>query len=156
MKTKLLLIFLLFFNNLFSQIKIEDVGDSWKQKVENSISLIKEMDKIKYDTLIKYCNHITFWNGNFSTIEDSTSIMISQTDMNSNSLTNIISVIIHESYHLKKYKCDIDSDLEEYEAYSYELDFLKKLDNCEIWLKTHCIKMMNYHLNKYKEKNFLK
>ena len=156
MKTNLLLIFLLFFNNLFGQIKIEDLGDNWKQKVESSILLIKETDKSKYDTLIKYCKHITFWNGDFSTTEDSISIMISQTDMNSKSINNIVSVLIHESYHLKKYKSDMDADLEEYEAYQYELEFLRKLDNCEYWLRSNCIKMMVFHLERYKEKNFLK
>jgi len=156
MKTNLLLFFLLFFNNLFGQIKIEDLGDNWKQKVESSILLIKETDKSKYDTLIKYCKHITFWNGDFSTTEDSISIMISQTDMNSKSINNIVSVLIHESYHLKKYKSDMDADLEEYEAYQYELEFLRKLDNCEYWLRSNCIKMMVFHLERYKEKNFLK
>lgn len=152
MKTYLLLIFLLFFNNIFGQIKIEDVGDDWKQKVENSIQLIKEKDKVKYDTLVKYCNHITFWNGNFSTTEDSTSIMISQKDMNSNSLTNIASVIIHESYHLKKYKSKMNIDLEEYEAYKYEYSFLEKLSTQEYWLKIHCLNMMNFYLKKYNTK----
>ena len=156
MKTNLLLFFLLFFNNLFGQIKIEDLGDNWKQKVESSILLIKETDKSKYDTLIKYCKHITFWNGDFSTTEDSISIMISQTDMNSKSINNIVSVLIHESYHLKKYKSDMDADLEEYEAYQYELEFLRKLDNCEYWLRSNCIKMMVFHLERYKEKHFLK
>jgi hypothetical protein len=152
MKTYLLLIFLLFFNNIFGQIKIEDVGDGWKQKVENSIQLIKEKDKVKYDTLVKYCNHITFWNGNFSTTEDSTSIMISQKDMNSNSLTNIAAVIIHESYHLKKYKFKMNIDLEEYEAYKYEYSFLEKLSTQEYWLKIHCLNMMNFYLKKYNTK----
>lgn len=156
MKTKLLLIFFLLFNNLFGQIKIEDMGDNWKQKIEKSLSLIQETDKDKFDTLLKYCNHITFWNGDFSTTEDSVSIMISQIDMNSNLINNIAAIIIHESFHLKQYKSEMNPDLEEYEAYKYELDFLKRINNCEIWLRIHCIKMMNYHLDRYKEKNFLK
>ena len=29
---------------LFSQIKIDDIGDDWKQKVESSIEIIKKND----------------------------------------------------------------------------------------------------------------
>lgn len=103
---------------------------------------------------MKYCNHITFWNGDFSTCEDSTSIMISRQDMLS-SINNIACVIVHESYHLKVYKNNIDPDLEEYEAYKYENDFIKHLENYELWLKSHTLKMMKYHLDRYKDKNLL-
>lgn len=154
MKNLVLLPFLLFFNTLVSQIHIEDVGDNWKNKIEQSLQTIKLNDSSKYDSLIKYCNHITFWNGDFSTTEDSNSIMISQKDMNF-PLNNISCVIIHESYHLMSYKYGIDPDYEEYSAYKYELDFMNHLTYCEPWLKFHASKMMKYHLDRYKSKNLL-
>lgn len=130
---------------LFSQIKIDDVGDDWKQKVESSIEIIKKNDRPKYDTLLKYCNHITFWSGSFSTTENNTTIMISQKDMISNSPNNISCVIVHESFHLKNYGLSLDVNDEELRAYEYELDFLKKLNGAEPWLFNHVERMKNYY-----------
>ena len=73
-----------------AQIKIEDVGDNWKYKVTEALLLIKSTDSEKYLTLIEVCNHISFWNGGFSTTEDSKTIMISQKDMNFNSINNTL------------------------------------------------------------------
>jgi hypothetical protein len=134
--------FFLYFNIGKSQIIIDDVGDDWKHKVEKSLSLIKHVDPVKYDTLIKYCYRITFWNGKFSTTEDSKTIMLSQTDMLSNNINNISSAIVHESYHLKFYNETNDKRYEEHMAYKYELDFLKKIKNIEPWLIEHAIKMI--------------
>ena len=130
---------------LFSQIKIDDVGDNWKQKVEFSLEIIKNNDRPKYDTLLKYCNHITFWSGKFSTTEDKSTIMISQKDMVSNSSNNLSCVLVHESFHLKNYGKNLDNNFEEYSAYEYELDFLKKLSGVESWLFTHIERMMSYY-----------
>jgi len=154
MKTFIILPFLLFFNTLVSQIYIEDVGDNWKNKVEQSLQLIKTHDSSKYDSINKYCKHITFWNGDFSTTEDSVTIMISQKDMSS-STNNIACVLVHESYHLKSCKYGIDIDLEEYNAYKYEDDFLTNLGSYELFLKFHTGRMMKYHLDRYNSKNLL-
>jgi hypothetical protein len=113
--------------------------------VEVSLEIIKSNDRPKYDTLLKYCNHITFWSGNFSTTEDKSTIMISQKDMTSNSPNNISCVIVHESFHLKNYGKNLNSNFEEYCAYDYELDFLKKLDGAEQWLFKHIDKMKSYY-----------
>ena len=36
----------------FSQIKIDDVGDGWKMKVDSAVSVIKNSDPDKYNILI--------------------------------------------------------------------------------------------------------
>ena len=44
MKQLLLCLSLFLSFNLFSQIRIDDVGDGWKQTVEQAINLIKQYD----------------------------------------------------------------------------------------------------------------
>ena len=72
--------------------------------------------------------------------------MISQKDMTSNSLNNISCVIVHESFHLKNYGKNLDSNFEEYSAYEYELDFLKRVEGAEEWLFNHIDKMKSYYM----------
>ena len=121
------------------QIYIENIGDNWRQKINQSIQNIKQIDTNYYNSLIKTCNHVSFWNGNFSTTEDSTTILISQKDMQLNSINNISAALIHESYHLYIIQNNIklEPKREEYLAYLYELEFLKKIQNVEIELIEH-------------------
>ena len=104
MKYILLIILFLTSFNSYSQIKIDDIGDNWKYKVDSALTVIKTYDPQKYDTLVKYCKHITFWVGDFSSTEDENTIMISQRDMKLNSINNIASVLVHESFHLMRWK----------------------------------------------------
>lgn len=136
--------FLIFVNLTHSQIHIDDVGDNWKLNVEKSLMLIKQTDPEKYDTLLKYCERITFWNGTFSTIENSNTIMISQMDIKSNLINNISCVIVHESYHLKMFNVTNNDFCEERDAYKYEIEFIRKLNNPENWLLLHALKMLRY------------
>lgn len=141
LKYVVFLFFLVFVNLTHTQILVDDVGDNWKLKVEESLTLIRQTDPVKYDTLIKYCNHITFWNGPFSTIEDSKTIMISQLDMNSNLTENISCVIIHELFHLKMFGKNMNINCEESEAYKFEIDFILKLQKKPHWLLLHATKL---------------
>ena len=150
MKIFIIVIFYYIPSLLFSQIKVDDVGDNWKEKITISLHLIEKIDREKYDTLIKYCNHITFWSGDFSTTEDSTTIMISQKDMNLNSINNIACVLIHESFHLRYYNKKLDSDREEILAYKYELDFINKISNVEYWIPKNALKMIEIYQGRLK------
>ena len=60
----------------FGQVKVDDVGDGWKAKVDSAIRLIKVTDAKKYNVLTQNCASVKFWIGKFSTTEDS-SILIS-------------------------------------------------------------------------------
>jgi hypothetical protein len=144
------LIFLVYFNVGVCQIIIDDIGDNWKRKIEESLIMIKKTDSVKYDTLIKYCEHITFWNGKYSTIEDSRTIMLSQLDMNTGYIYNICCAIVHESYHLKYYNQPNDKNCEEYLAYQYEIDFIKKLEQPLPWLLEHSLRMSSFFEKKCK------
>lgn len=136
MKSVLVLFLLLLNYNVIGQIKVDNVGDGWVEKVNKSISLIKKVDSEKYDKLIEVCNHITFWNGSFSTTENDHTIMISQADIMNGSVNNVAAVLVHESRHLyfRKLGIKMDEIDEETMAYIYELDFLVKIPGVEQFL----------------------
>lgn len=133
----ILVLFLLFVNyNVIGQIKVDNVGDGWVEKVNQAISLIKKVDGEKYNKLIEVCDHITFWNGNFSTTENDHTIMISQLDILRGSVNNVAAVLVHESRHLyfRKHGIKMEEIDEETLAYIYELDFLKQIPGVEQYL----------------------
>jgi len=131
------IIFLILLNyNVLGQIKVDNVGDGWVEKVNQAISLIKKVDSEKYDVLIDVCDHVTFWNGNFSTTEDSHTIMISQSDIKNGSVNNVAAVLVHESRHLyfRKHGIKMKEIDEETMSYLYELQFLEKIPGVEQYL----------------------
>ena len=136
MKHLVVILLLLFNNNVIGQIKIDDVGDGWVIKVNQALNLIKHVDSEKYNTLIEVCDHVTFWNGNFSTTEDSHTIMISQADIMKGSVNNVAAVLVHESRHLyfRKHGIKMKEIDEETMAYLYELQFLEKIPGVEQFL----------------------
>lgn len=122
--------------NVIGQIKVDNVGDGWVDKVNQSLMLVKHIDSEKYEVLLDVCSHITFWNGNFSTTEDDHTIMISQSDIMRGSINNVAAVLIHESRHLyfRKNKIKLSEIDEETMAYIYELQFLEKIPGVEQFL----------------------
>ena len=136
MKHLVVILLLLFNNNVVGQINIDNVGDGWVDKVKQALTLIKHVDSDKYDMLIDVCNHVTFWNGNFSTTENDHTIMISQSDIMRGSVNNVAAVLVHESRHLyfRKHGIKMKEIDEETLAYMYELDFLKQIPGVEQYL----------------------
>ncbi len=130
-----------------SQITIDDVGDNWRKNVIVSLENIKKHDSQKYEILLSVCSHISFWNGGYSTIDDSTTIVVSQKDMKLNSINNISVVLVHESYHLwvKKLKFQHEKRVEELLAYIYEQDFLSSIPNVEDYLLKHVDNMIEFY-----------
>lgn len=118
----------------FSQVKIADVGDGWKGKVEQALDTILKYDSVKYNNIISVCQNIGYWNNTFSTTEPPSTILIPTKEMNFGNIYNICAILVHESYHLLLYGKNINPNKEEYWAYSYELDFLLKVPNVDGWL----------------------
>ena len=146
-KNALISFFLLITTSLFSQITIDDVGDGWKSKVDSALVLIQRTSPEHWNQVEKSCKHITFWIGDFSTTTDSNTVMICRKDINIKSINNLACVIIHESHHLYIQQHDIvvTAPKEELECYYWELEFIKKLPNPEVWLEQHVIKcIINY------------
>lgn len=141
-KNAIVLIFTLLTLPVFSQIRVDDVGDGWKLKIDSALTLIKKTDPDVYKQVISNCNYITYWMGNFSSTQDSSTILISTKDMNIGSVNNLACVIVHESHHLfiKRSKIKMTPNKEELECYLYEYEFLKKIENVEDWLTIHVIK----------------
>jgi hypothetical protein len=133
----------------FAQIKVDDVGDGWKPKVDSAISLIQQRDPEKYEVLIKNCNKVEFIIGDFSTTKPPNVIAITTKDMKIGSINNIAAILVHESYHLKLWNegIKIDPKKEEKEAYHWEYDFLCKLSNVEDWLFLNAINQIIKYSN---------
>lgn len=122
--------------NLFGQIKVAPVDFYWVSRVDSAINIIKNTDKSVYDTLIKYCTNIGFWNGKFSTIENNNEIVITKYDVTKGPINNLAAVIVHESKHLQYVNNNIivTIHVEEIDCFEYEKKFLLKIPNVELWL----------------------
>ncbi len=142
LKNALISLLLLISSSVFGQIKIDDVGDGWKSKVDSALSLIEKTSPSHYKEVIENCNYVTFWIGNFSTTQDTSTVVISVKDMKLGSVNNIACILIHESHHLyfKRNKIKLDVNKEELLCYQYEYEFLQKIPNAENWLTIHVIK----------------
>jgi len=147
MKQLLLCLSLLLSVNLFAQIKIDDVGDGWKQTVEQAIDLIKQYDTTRYNLLLEVCTHISYSTALFSTTESENTILISQKDIQSKNINNIAAVLVHESLHLyfQRNGYKMTEHQEEFRCYIYEMQFLLLLPNVEPWLIEHAQKQIEFY-----------
>jgi hypothetical protein len=128
---------------LSSQIKIDDVGEGWKNSIEQALCLIEHVDSAKYQQVITTCNHIGFWNGSYSTTEDST-ILISNREARYGNITDLAAALVHESMHLYiiQQRQILTPEEEETVCYLYELDFLVKVPGVESWLIQHVLRQL--------------
>ena len=133
---------ILFPSICFAQPRVDKAGDGWDLKIDSAINLIKQYDSTKYNLLLNVCNKIEFWNGNYSTNDGKKTIVVSVNDVKLNSLNNLASVVIHESFHLYLSEKSLDTKKEENMCYRYELSFIKKLPNIEEWLWSHTLKQI--------------
>ena len=136
MKIWQLLILLMFWSSSFSQIRIADVGDGWKGKVEQALDTIQKYDIEKYYLIMETCKVVAFWNGGFSTIESDSIITIPSKEMNNGNIYNIAAILVHESLHLYFLTTNfkLNPNVEEVVAYQYELEFLNKVPCVDEWL----------------------
>jgi hypothetical protein len=130
------LLFLFISINSFGQLKITDVGDGWKNKVDSALRIIQTHDIEKYNVILETCTLIGYWNESFSTTEGDSVILISTKDINNESINNIAAILVHESMHLyiKQLYVQVNPNREETICYVYELNFLYRVPNVEPWL----------------------
>ena len=147
MKIWQLLILLMFYSSSFSQIRIADVGDGWKGKVEQALDTIKKYDIQKYYLVMENCTDVAYWNGGFSTTEGKSTITISTNDMKNGNLYNIAAILVHESIHLyfKETKFNLSPNIEEVFAYEHELEFLEKIPCVDPWLIENAKNKIKYY-----------
>lgn len=131
---------------VFGQIKVPNVGDGWKPKVEAALEVIKTYDCDKYVELLNVCTEIEYWTGSFATT-DKTSIIIPTSELKAGVINDIAAILVHESLHLYflKHNVKLDPREEERLCYLYELEFLKKIPNVEPWLIEHAEKQIKLY-----------
>ena len=121
---------------LCSQIDIHKAGDGWDSIVKQAILLINKTSPTHYKMLVDHVDVIKFWNEDYSSnnvVDGKGVIVVSSKDIKLNSLNNIAAVLVHETYHLHLMAMPyiLSGHEEEYQAYSFELKFLKLLQNVE-------------------------
>ena len=134
--------------SLFGQLKVTDVGDGWKNKVDSALLIIKKYDLEKYNVVLETCTVIGYWNESFSTTEGDSVILISTKDMNYGNIYNIAAILVHESMHLyiKQLYVKLLPSNEEVLCYKYELNFLYNIPNVDQWLINNAISKINLYL----------
>jgi hypothetical protein len=129
---------------IFGQIQIDQVGDNWKPQVEEALSLIKTTDTNTFKFVNKHCKKISFWNGEFSTVEGSSTVTIAKGDMQLGSVENLACIIVHESKHLEIIQLGLQFPLqyEECICYLWEMDFIEKMKGEPEWVRENCLNML--------------
>ena len=147
MRIWILSILLILSSYSFSQIKITDVGDGWKGKVEQALDTIQKYDIEKYYLIMETCKVVAFWNGGFSTIESDSIITIPAKEMNNGNIYNIAAILVHESLHLYFLTTNfkLNPNVEEVVAYQYELEFLNKVPCVDGWLIENAKNKIKYY-----------
>jgi hypothetical protein len=141
-------LFCIFISTLsYGQLKVTDVGDGWKNKVDSALMIVKEYDLEKYNVILETCNVIGYWNESFSTTEGDSVILISTKDMNYGNVYNIAAILVHESMHLyiKQLYIKLPVNKEEVLCYTYELNFLNRVPNVEPWLINNATNKIKYY-----------
>lgn len=146
-KNTVTLLFALITLNVSAQIRVPDVGDGWKAKVDSAIELVHKTDSISHMILTDNCHEIEYIVGDRSTCKLPNTIAINTKDLELGSINNIAAVLVHESHHLLYYHQHIrlDNNLEEYLCYLREYEFLCKLPDTEDWLFKSCINRLLYY-----------
>jgi hypothetical protein len=141
------LLFLFITLHSFGQLRVTDVGDGWKEKVDSALKIIQTYDIEKYNVIFETCTLIGYWNESFSTTEGDSVILISTKDINHASINNIAAILVHESMHLyiKQLYAKVSPNREETICYVYELNFLYKVPNVEIWLIENATNKIKYY-----------
>jgi hypothetical protein len=129
---------------IFGQIQIDQVGDNWKPQVEEALTLIKTTDTNTYNFVLRHCKKISFWNGEFSTVEGNSTVTIAKGDMQLESIHNIACIIVHESKHLEIIQLGLEFPLQHEECicYLWEMDFIEKMKGEPDWVKENCLNML--------------
>ncbi len=134
----------------FGQIRIDDVGDGWKNKVEQALQVVQQTDCEKYEMIVSTCTHISYSTANFATTESGNTILIPRREIMAGNINDIAAILVHESLHLYilKTKMVMPEADEELLCYAYELEFLLQIPGVEQWLLDHARKQIAYFSSK--------
>jgi hypothetical protein len=125
---------------VIGQIRVDDVGDGWKAKVDSAITLVRNTSPEAYKVLVNSTSNVEFWLGDRSSTRPNPDFtkgtILLAVDEIELGIVNISAVLVHESLHLyfHQVKANLDPNHEEATAYFWELIFLFKVPNCPNWL----------------------
>jgi hypothetical protein len=123
-----------------AQIKVDDVGDGWKAKVDSAILVIATVSPHAKALLDSTTIRIEFWLGDRSSTrpdpKGNRGTILLAVDEIELGVMNIAAVLVHESFHLHihRIKYKMSATDEEIAAYVWELAFLKQVVGCPAWL----------------------
>jgi hypothetical protein len=134
----------------FGQIRIDDIGDGWKNKVEQALQVVQQTDCEKYEMIMSTCTHISYSTANFATTESGNTILIPRREIMAGNINDIAAILVHESLHLYilQTKMMMPEADEELLCYAYELEFLLQIPGVEQWLLDHARKQIAYFSSK--------
>ena len=134
----------------FGQIRIDDVGDGWKGKVEQALQVVQQTDCEKYEMIVSTCTHISYSTANFATTESGNTILIPRREIMAGNINDIAAILVHESLHLYilQTRMTMPEADEELLCYAYELEFLLQIPGVEQWLLDHARKQIAYFSSK--------
>jgi hypothetical protein len=134
----------------FGQPRIDDVGDGWKDKVEQALQVVQQTDCEKYEMIVSTCTHISYSTANFATTESGNTILIPRREIMAGNINDIAAILVHESLHLYilQTKMTMPEADEELLCYAYELEFLLQIPGVEQWLLDHARKQIAYFSSK--------
>ena len=134
----------------FGQPRIDDVGDGWKDKVEQALQVVQQTDCEKYEMIVSTCTHISYSTANFATTESGNTILIPRREIMAGNINDIAAILVHESLHLYmlQTKMTMPEADEELLCYAYELEFLLQIPGVEQWLLDHARKQIAYFSRK--------
>jgi len=125
---------------LSAQIKVDDVGDGWKSRVDSAIQLIQKVSPDAWALLDSTTNKVEFWLGDRSSTRPDPAfgkgtILLAVDDIELG-VFNVAAVLVHESLHLSFHqkKLRLEAKQEELTAYLWELLFLMQVPGCPFWL----------------------
>ena len=126
------------------QIRIGKAGDGWDLKIDSALTVVKQTDLQKFQLLDSVCQEVSFWISDFSSnelVENKGRIYVSVKDVKLG-INNLACVLVHESLHLYFLRRGVQMTPVEEEnyCYRYELEFIQKLTNPELWLKENALK----------------
>jgi hypothetical protein len=123
-----------------AQIKIDDVGDGWKAKVDSAMFIISQVSPHAKALIDSTTEHVEFWLGDRSSTrpdpKGGKGTILLAVDEIELGVVNIAAVLVHESFHLHihRIKYKMAATDEEIAAYVWELAFLKQVTSCPSWL----------------------
>lgn len=148
MRIWMLILCLFVINSVYSQIVLPITASQYVKTIDSAITLVQKTDTNAYKQLDLMVDSIDMWLGSFSSCNYGW-IFISRDDVELG-VQNVAAVLVHESNHIWLWTQEINMEREEEEAacYSYELQFLNKIPDCDWRLKQHAIKNIEFFMKK--------